>query len=168
MFHGTRAFLLQRLLPFVLIFVLLQALWQLSHNGPFEYWVVHKATVYPAVWLINLLAPQVHAQALGFSIQAAGGGLNILNGCEGVEAFFLLLAAFAIAPMSWRLKLIGTMLGLLFVFTLNQARILLLFFAYRADPSWFDPLHSTVTPVVVVLLVCCYFYGFLYLSRNNA
>ena len=165
--HGRRTFLLQKLLPFVLVVVVLQALWQLSHNGQLEYWVVHQATVCPAVWLINLITPQIQAQAQGFTIHAAGGGLNILNGCEGVEAYILLLAAFAVAPMSWRLKLSGSLLGLAFVCAVNQTRILLLFYAYRADPTWFDPLHSMVTPVAVVLLVCCYFYGFLYLSRSN-
>jgi exosortase/archaeosortase family protein len=164
----SNAFLLRRLLPFVLIFVALQVLWQLGREGPMEYLVVHHLTVRPAVFLVNALSPEIHAQALRFSIQAPGGGLNILNGCEGIEAFFLLLAAFAVAPLRWRFKLLGIVCGLMFVFAINQGRILLLFYAYRADPAWFDPLHAIVTPVAVVMLVCVYFYGCLFLVRNNA
>ena len=164
----SKVFLLRRLLPFVFIFVALQGLWQLGREGPVEYLVVHHLTVQPAVFLVNVLSPEIHAQALRFTIQAPGGGLNILNGCEGIEAFFLLLAAFAVAPLLWRVKLWGVACGLLFVFAINQARILLLFYAYRADPAWFDPLHAIVTPVVVVILVCLYFYGCLFLARNNA
>ena len=93
-----------------------------------------------------------------FSIRAPGGGLNILNGCEGLEALFLLIAAFAVAPLTWQAKLLGAGLGVLVVFAVNQARILVLFYAYRADHALFDQLHSTVTPIAVVLLVSAYFY----------
>ena len=51
----------------------------------------------------------------------------------------------------------------------NQLRVLVLFYAYRADHALFDPLHAIVTPIAVVLLVCVYFYAWLsYSSRRLA
>lgn len=47
----------------------------------------------------------------------------------------------------------------------NQARILTLFYAFRSSPSLFDALHATVTPIAVVIPVCCYFYA--WLARAN-
>jgi len=158
---------MRRLLPFVLSFAALQGLWQFARGGPVEFLVVHHFTVQPAVALINWLTPDVHAQALRFSIAAIGGGLNILNGCEGIEALFLLLSAFLVAPLPWRARFLSLFGGLFFVFLINQARILLLFYAYRANRDWFDPLHSLVLPLVVVLSVCAYFYGCLYLTSNR-
>jgi exosortase/archaeosortase family protein len=157
-----------RALGFLAIFFSLQWFWNITHDTAIEYAVIHGATVQPAAWLVNLLTPGIQAQAIGFTLSAPGGGLNILNGCEGLEALFLLWAAFVMAPLTWRSRLWGLLLGIAVVFVVNQARILLLFYAYRADRSLFDPLHSTVTPIAVIVLVSFYFYLWLYLARRHA
>jgi exosortase family protein XrtM len=143
------------------IFAGLQLGWQALANSPIQRFVIHDATVRPAVAVANWLTPSVHATPMGSTIQAAGGSLNILNGCEGMEALFLLFAAFIVAPLTWRSRLLGFLIGAVVVFGINQIRILTLFYAFRADPALFDPLHSTITPIVVVLVVCLYFYTWL-------
>ena len=150
-----------RAIAFVLLFALLQLGWQALRGTPLEYFVIHDCTVQPAAYLISLLTPGVHVHAVDFSLRAPGGGLNILNGCEGIEALFLLCAAFAVVPLPWRQRLMGLLLGAGVIFLVNQARILLLFYAYRASHPWFDPLHATITPIAVVLLVSAYFYAWL-------
>jgi exosortase/archaeosortase family protein len=157
----TNSALTRRAVVFLLVFAVLQVGWQALRGSPVEHFVVHDATVWPAALFVNLLTPGVHAEAVEFSLRAPGGGLNILNGCEGIEALFLLFAAFAVAPLPWRSKLAGFSVGTLVVFAVNQLRILTLFYAYRADHALFDPLHSTVTPIAVVLVVAGYFYGWL-------
>lgn len=47
-------------------------------------------------------------------------------------------------------------LGILLVFCLNQMRLLLLFYVYRSEPSLFNLLHGTVTPIIFVLCVALY------------
>jgi exosortase/archaeosortase family protein len=150
-----------RAIVFLVVFAVLQVGWQALRGSPVERFVVHDATVRPAAQLVNLLTPGVHAEAVKFSLRAPGGGLNILNGCEGIEALFLLFAAFAVAPLSWRSKLAGFFVGALVVFPVNQLRILTLFYAYRSDHALFELLHSTVSPIAVVLVVAGYFYGWL-------
>ena len=157
-----------RALGFLAIFAFLQWIWNVAHDTAFEYAVIHGATVQPAAWLVNFFTPSIQAQAVGFTLSAPGGGLNILNGCEGLEALFLLWAAFIVAPLTWISKLWGLLLGIIVVFVVNQARILLLFYAYRADHSLFDPLHATVTPIAVIVLVSFYFYVWLYRTRRYA
>jgi len=157
----THAALTQRAIVFLLVFAVLQLGWQALRGSSVQRFVVHDATVRPAAMLVNLLTPNVHAQAAEFRLLAPGGGLNILNGCEGIEALLLLFAAFAAAPLSWRSKLAGFCVGSVVVFAVNQLRILTLFYAYRADHALFDPLHSIVTPIAVVLAVTGYFYGWL-------
>ena len=148
-----------RAIAFFLVFAVLQIGWQALRGSAVERFMVHDATVRPAALGVNLLTPDIHAEAVKFSLVAPGGGLNIRNGCEGMEALFLLLAAFAVAPLSWRSKLAGALAGTLVVFIVNQVRILTLFYAYRADHALFDPLHAIVTPIAVVLAVAGYFYG---------
>jgi exosortase/archaeosortase family protein len=157
-----------RALLFLAVFFAFQFGWEALRGSALEYVVVHDATVRPAAWLVNRLTPTVHAQAFKFTLHAPGGGLNILNGCEGTEALFLLCAAFVVAPLQWRSRLPGLLLGVVVVFAVNQARILLLFYAYRSDHALFDPLHSTVTPIAMVLLVASYFYAWLFIARRHA
>ena len=51
--------------------------------------------------------------------------------------------------------------GAVVIFVINQARVLILFYAYRADHLLFDRLHATITPIAVVLLIGLYFYAWL-------
>lgn len=158
-----------RLAAFLAVFSALQLTWQRLNGTAVEYFVIHVCTVVPAAHLANVLTPHVHARAVGFSLRAPGGGLNIENGCEGLEAFFLLAAGFIVAPLKWKSRLSGLLLGSLLVFVINQARILTLFYAYRADHALFDPLHADVAPILVILIICAYFYAWLaYSSRHVA
>ncbi len=149
------------MIAFLLLFTLLQLGWQGVQGTVVQWIVVHDLTVRPAAALVNGLTPALHARAVKYSIVAPGGGLNILNGCEGVEALFLLAAAFLVAPISWRSRAIGFLIGTAVLFVVNQVRILTLFYSYRADAALFDTLHGTVTPIAVIVLVCCYFYAWL-------
>ena len=163
-----RPSLFWRTLGFILVFSSLQLGWQASRDTPIEHFVVHTCTVIPAAAMANLLTPDIHARAVDFSIRAPGGGLNILNGCEGMEALFLLIAAFAVAPISGRSKAWGLLIAFPVVFALNQARILALLYTYRSDRGLFDPLHGVVAPIAVVLLVAAYFYAWFYHSNRSA
>jgi exosortase family protein XrtM len=153
---------------FATTFSVLQLIWQCLSGSQLEYGVIHLCTVQPAALLADFLTPSVHASASGYLLQAPGVRLNILNGCDGLEALFLVIAAFAVAPIDWRQRLGGAALGVLVVFVVNQARILALFYAFRASPALFAALHATVTPIAVIVLICCYFYAWLALSSRRA
>jgi exosortase/archaeosortase family protein len=156
-----------KLLVFGVVFSILQLSWQSLRGSSIEYAVIHRATVQPAVSLINLITPEVHARAIEFSVRAAGGGLNVLNGCEGLEALFLLIAAFVVAPLSIRSRCLGFTVGLLVVFLVNQLRILGLFYAFRADHSLFYTLHATAAPIAVIVCVTAYFYAWLIYGQRR-
>ncbi len=150
---------------FIGVFAILQWVWGEARNTWVERLVIHEATVKPAAALIRTITPDVDARPVAASIKASGGGLNILNGCEGTEVMFLLAAAFAAVRMNWRRKLMGLGLGLGFVFLLNQARILALFYAFRDARPLFDLLHTTVLPAALIAAVALYFYAVLHRDR---
>jgi len=150
---------------FLGVFGILQWAWSEARGTWIERLVIHEAPVKPAAAMIQVLTPEAKAKPVGASIKAAGGGLNILNGCEGTEVMFLLSAAFAAVPMGWRRRLAGLALGLALIFALNQVRILSLFYAFREQRSLFDLLHTTVLPAVLVAFVALYFYAVLHRSR---
>jgi exosortase/archaeosortase family protein len=150
---------------FLGVFFVLQSLWGEARDTWIERIIIHDVTVKPATKLVRMLTPEVDAKPVAASIKAPGGGLNILNGCEGTEVMFLLIAAFAAVRMGWRRKLIGLGLGLGLVFVLNQARILALFYAFRNERALFDILHTAVLPAVLIAAIALYFYAFLHRDR---
>ena len=144
---------------FLLVLVGLQLAWHFARGTALERMVIDRATVGTAVDLIHRIQPGLAVSAAGARIQAPGGGINVLNGCEGTEVLFLLFAAVAAAHLSWRARVTGLLLGMVWVFALNQLRLLALFFSYRSDRVLFDQLHGMVAPLLLVALVVIFFHG---------
>lgn len=153
--------LIVQALLFLLVFALLQVGWLLVRDNAFGHWVRGDLTVKPAVMLINTLSAQIHATANGNQILAAGGGLVVKLGCEGVEALFILIAALVTAPLSRKSILNGIFYGTLFIYSFNQLRILALFYAFRADKPLFYLLHGTIAPLALITLAGLFFHGWL-------
>ena len=158
---GSRAGWVLRAAVFALAFGLLQLCWQWLGAGYIGGALVHTVIVGPAAACIDALTPAAHVHAVAQSLQAPGGGLNVRNGCEGVEALFLLWSAVLAAPRARRSRWRGLLEGTLLLFGCNELRIVALFYTYRSDPALFDVLHATVTPIALVLVVCVYFNAWL-------
>lgn len=148
---------LNLLLVFALTFVALQWTWAQARDTALERLVIDQATVRPAAFLVNLISPHTSAYADRSRLKAPGGGINILNGCEGTEVLFLLYAALLAAPLAWRARLLGAAAATLLVYVLNQARIIALFFAYRSDTALFDALHGTIAPLLLIAASLLFF-----------
>ena len=148
-------------LYFILLFMALQACWEAARGSWIERLWVHVLTVRSATALINLTTPQVQAVAQGTRIVTPSGGLNVLFGCEGTDVLFLLAAAFAVFPLPARVRIRGLLSGLLWVFMLNQLRIVALFHAFRSDRALFDLLHTTAAPLLMIVLTGLFFHFWL-------
>jgi exosortase/archaeosortase family protein len=118
--------------------------------------VIDLLTVRPAAWLADAaLAVPVHADR--HVLIAGGRRISVLNGCEGVDAMLLLLAAIAVAPAGWRDKLWGAGLGLSLVYVANQARIVALVWARLDAPAAFAVGHGLLGPLAVTTAAGLYF-----------
>ena len=148
-----------RALVFLSAFAGLQLAWQHLQGSAVQYTFVHTLTARPAAALLGLLLPTAHVHADGLAVAGDGGRLNIINGCEGVEAVFLLAGALLAAPASWMARAQGLALGTVLVVAVNQLRVAVLFYAWCRSPAWFYVLHGTVTPIGLILVVAAYFYA---------
>lgn len=148
------------LLIFLAVFFALQYAWEMSRGSPIERAVIDHATVAPAAWLIDSLWPGQGIRAEGHRLVSPHGRLNVLNGCEGLETLFLLVAAVLAYPFPWRARLAGLLLGTLLVYGLNQARLVLLWHAFQQDRALFGLLHGTVLPLAMVALCLLGFLWF--------
>jgi len=156
-----------RVAIFVACYLSLQTFYGRSAGTAVEGLFLERLGSRPAAAVIDMMEPGLAVRAVGTRITApAGGGINIANGCEGTDLYFLLVAAFAAVSLSWRRRGLGFGLGLLLAFVLNQARIVALFLAYRSDTALFDLLHTTVAPVLLVVALALYFHAWLHYSRS--
>jgi len=153
--------LMVQALVFLVVFAILQVSWLIVRDNSFGHFIRGDVTVKPAVGLINTITPSINASALGNQIKAKGGGLVVKLGCEGVEALFILIAALVNAPLSWMAKLNGILWGTLFIYVFNQARIIGLFYAFRADKPLFYFLHGTLAPLILIALTGLFFHWWL-------
>lgn len=150
-----------RVLVFIACYLGMQAFYAQSGGTGVERFFLETAGSRPAAALIDLMQPALQAKAVGTRVTAPGGGINIGNGCEGTDLYFLLGAAFAVVSLPWRARAAGFGLGLVLAFALNQARIVALFHAFRSDQALFDLLHTTVAPVLLVIALVLYFHAWL-------
>ena len=120
----------------------------------FSRWFIEGLTVPVAAWLINAVGLAAETvTASGSRLLASGGGLNVLQGCEGLDVLGLWLAAAAAGPFTLRGRLLAFTLGSVLVFALNQARLLSLFHLYRHQRDWFGDAHGLWWPLLLVALV---------------
>lgn len=152
------------LMVFLLGFFAMQYAWEMARGSAIERVIIDEFTVRPAAWLIDGLWPTDAVRAEGHRLVTASGRLNVLNGCEGLETLFMLVAALIAYPFPWRVRLVGLLAGTALVFALNQARIVLLWHAFMRARDWFGVLHGTLLPLLLVA-VCLVFF-LLLLSRE--
>ena len=160
------AIMIRRALVFLMIFAGLQFGWQLLDGSGLQHLVVDKGIVTPAAWIASEIMPTLGIRAVGHQLSEPGGGLNIVSGCDGIEALILLIAGFAVAPLPLATRCSGILAGIPVVYVLNQARILALFFAHHHDRELFEVMHGIVTPLLMVVGIILFFY--LWLGRETS
>jgi len=89
---------------------------------------------------------------LGTRIMASGFGVEILLGCNGVEAMLILVASIFAFPASARSRVIGVVVGSVAIQVVNVVRILSLFLLGKYHREIFDLFHSAVWQVLIILV----------------
>jgi exosortase/archaeosortase family protein len=150
-----------RVVAFVVVFCVLEVAWQWTDGTALHRSLIERAVVAPAAAIARQLTPDEPVVREGDVLRGPGAQLRIVPGCDGTETLFLLSAGFAVAPLPWRRRLLAWALGVPFVYALNQARILSLYYSLRASADLFDALHGIVTPILMVVAVLAFYYAWL-------
>ncbi len=111
---------------------------------PFTAWIARASGK-----VLNVLGEQV--SVTGTEILASGFGVNIENGCNGVETALLLAAAVLAFPARWGQRLLGFLLGFLAIQVVNLVRVVSLVWIGRHRPTLFDSTHTVIWQSAVVL-----------------
>lgn len=143
----------RRELTFLAVFALLLAAsfslislnWVNDHAiEPFTGWIARASGV-----ALDLLGQDV--TRTGTVIRSPRFAVNIRNGCNGVEAMLIFLAAVLAFPASWRSRLLGLALGILVIQAVNLVRVVALFLTGAYLPQFFDASHTVVWQTLVIL-----------------
>lgn len=87
----------------------------------------------------------------GTIIRSPRFAVNIRNGCNGVEAMLIFLAAVLAFPAAWKARLSGLALGILAIQVVNLIRVVALFLTGVYFPRLFDTSHTVIWQTVVIL-----------------
>lgn len=98
---------------------------------------------------LGLLGQDV--QMRGTIIESPRFAVNIRNGCNGVEAMLIFLAAVLAFPAPWKSRLGGLVLGILAIQVVNLVRVVVLFLTGAYFPRLFDTSHTVIWQTVVIL-----------------
>jgi exosortase H (IPTLxxWG-CTERM-specific) len=99
--------------------------------------------------LLNVLGEK--AEVSGTEIRSSSFGVNIENGCNGVETGLLFGAAVLAFPARWSRRFIGLIVGFLAIQVLNLVRVITLFWIGLHRPALFSSSHTVIWQSVVVL-----------------
>jgi exosortase H (IPTLxxWG-CTERM-specific) len=118
-----------------------------------------KHTFFPALFRLNAKVASALLCLLGQGTTAAdttivgpGFSLIIRRGCDGLETTALFVAAVLAFPSPWRKKLLGLLVGTVFLLGLNILRIVSLFFIGVYFPKLFQVMHADVWQVAFILV----------------
>ena len=96
-------------------------------------------------------------RVVGTTITSPKFGVNINNGCNGVEAMLILLASIFAFPASMKARAVGLLLGAIVVQFLNLIRIVTLYLLGAYHRSLFDLFHTAVWQIVIILAAIGFF-----------
>lgn len=118
--------------------------------------------------IIKFVAPQEAVSAIHNHLVSPSADLEIIRGCDGAGALFLVLSAILASPSSFLRKLWGMALGigLLYVFNLIRVSGLYFLIVYHAD--WFELIHTYIAPSFIIVIGCLYFAWWAFSSTQKS
>lgn len=117
--------------------------------------------------LINWIAPMEQVLAQHNHVLSSKADLEIVRGCDGAGVLFLLVSAIVVFPANWHRKLLGLILGISLVYSLNLLRVSGLYFVIAYHPDWFLLIHTYLAPTLMIIIGCCYFAWWAFGSTNR-
>jgi exosortase H (IPTLxxWG-CTERM-specific) len=109
--------------------------------------------------ILNLF--QIQSSYQGTVIDLPGVSLNVLFGCNGLEAVMIYSIAVIAFPSAWKKKLIGIAGGLLIIQAINIIRIVGLAYAAVHHASLFKILHVYVAQGIMIAVALGIFLAYL-------
>jgi exosortase H (IPTLxxWG-CTERM-specific) len=99
--------------------------------------------------VVSLLGSD-HVISAGTTVTSAGFVFSIAEGCNGVYALAVVVAGMVSFPLSWRRKIIGLIIAVVFVMMLNYIRILSLWYAGESGSFLYEAMHTYLWEFIII------------------
>jgi exosortase H (IPTLxxWG-CTERM-specific) len=99
---------------------------------------------------------------------ATGSGVEMKDGCNGVNVTLLLCSALIAFPVSWLPRLKGLVIGTLAIQIVNLARFISLFFLLEYNRPLFDFAHDYLWESLIMLDALVVFWIWVYGLRRSS
>jgi exosortase H (IPTLxxWG-CTERM-specific) len=107
-----------------------------------------------AAWILKVLGQKVYAS--GITISGEGFSVKILANCNAIFEIMLFLSAVIAFPALLKDKLLGGVLGAIFIYLLNLLRVVLLFLIGVYSPQFFEGTHIYVAQSIFIVMVAIF------------
>ena len=122
-------------------------------------------TIRILVFLFKSLGMKVSSH--GTTVTVGGFSMNVLFGCNGLEAFFIYSAGVLAFKSDLRTKVIGMLLGLFFIEIVNMLRLLFLGFIGVFYSKYFDYFHIYIAQGIMIAVALGVFMWYLSYASNE-
>jgi exosortase family protein XrtM len=150
-----------REIRFLLVFVICYALFHTAYfmvpDSVLRDVVYYHGIVQVSEGVIDLAAPDERVSAVQNKLMSSKAALEVVRGCDGSGALFLIMAAIIAFSATVKRKLLGVFLGLVLIYLLNLTRIVGLYFVVAYQRDWFLPIHTYFAPTLIVIVSCIFF-----------
>jgi exosortase H (IPTLxxWG-CTERM-specific) len=116
-----------------------------------------------AAFFINLFGQEVYVHST--SIIGSGFSVDVKNGCNAVYEISLLICAIVVYPSRIKYKLLGILIGSMFVYVFNLLRVIGLFLTGVYDKDLFNMVHNHVSQSLFIFVVVVFWL--LWASRTR-
>lgn len=117
--------------------------------------------------LINFIAPLEKVSAFQNYLTSSTANLEIIRGCDGAGALFLIASAILAFPAGLKRKCLGLFLGVSMMYLINLIRISSLYFVIAYRPDWFILVHTYLAPSLMIVLGSLFFIWWAFGSMNK-
>lgn len=153
------------LVSFAVLFWLL-----MGTHGEETQWNLEDLMTRGVVWVSGqiLALLGVAVQVDGAILRTSRFGVQVLSGCNGMEAIVMYAAAVLAYPVSWRARGIALLVGMPAIQVVNIARILGLLLVGQYWPTFFHDAHVFVAQGVMICMVAALWFWWIDRYGNTA
>lgn len=138
-------------------------LYNAQHTG----WVYQQIYPQSSIQLTQYMSYKHYAEGIPHVALVKDGRkiIGVTDGCNGLEIFVLYAGFLFCIPASWQRRLAFLVGGLLFLYGLNVARVVVLGLLHEHYQSYFDIAHHYIFKLIVYSLV---FAGWVWYARKTS
>jgi exosortase H (IPTLxxWG-CTERM-specific) len=107
-----------------------------------------------AAWILKVLGLKVYSS--GITISGEGFSVKILANCNAIFEIMLFLSAVIAFPALIKEKMVGGVLGIIFIYSLNLLRVVILFLIGVYSPQFFEGTHIYVAQSIFIVMVAIF------------